>query len=74
MPLDPKLEIGAQLALTLASLFVPGSDKAVTGLGALFAAVKSYNASTGKEEGYVPSHDELTAFIDYRKSRHIPDV
>jgi hypothetical protein len=70
MPLDPKaLQVGSQLAVGLAGIFLPGA--AVSGLGAVLAAVNEYNASKSGDLNYVPSQEELQAFIDERRSRRI---
>lgn len=66
------LQIGGQLALTLASLYLPGSSQAVSGLGAVFAAVQAYNATRGRPADYVPTREELDAFIAEREGKRIP--
>lgn len=72
MPLDPRIDAGAALAIALAGVYLPGSGQTVSALGALFAAVKSVNESNGKPADYVPSADELNEFIVDRESRRIP--
>lgn len=74
MPLDPKVQIGAQLALTLASLYLPGSGQAISGLTAIFAAIQQFNASSGRAPDYVPSREELDAFIADRESKRMTEV
>lgn len=71
MSLDPKVQIGGQLALTLASLYLPGSGQAISGLAAVFAAVQAYNEQNGNPPGSVPTVEDLQAFIDDRKSKRI---
>lgn len=72
MPFDPAiLNAGAQLAMGLASVFLPGSGPAVSGLAALVAAINQYNADSGQPADYVPTHDELQAFIIAREAKRI---
>lgn len=70
MPLDPKIQIGAELAIGLAGLFIPGTT--TTALAAIYAAVRQWNADNGKPEDYVPTREEWDAFIAERESRRIP--
>lgn len=72
MPLDSSVQIGGQLALTLASLYLPGSGPAISGLAAVFAAVKTYNEGNGHAPDYVPTREEWDAFIADRESKRIP--
>lgn len=72
MSLDPNiLNAGAQLAVGLAAVFIPGSGPAVSGLSALVAAINQYNADNAKPADYVPTHEELQAFIIAREARRI---
>lgn len=73
MPLDPRVQIGGQLALTLASLYLPGSSQAVSGLAAVFAAVKAFQEVNGRGPDYVPTREELDAFIADREAKRIPE-
>jgi hypothetical protein len=68
---NPALEIGSKLALTLASLYVPGAGPAVTGLAAVFEAVKQFQSTNGRDPAYVPTREELDAFIAERESKRI---
>lgn len=73
--MNPNLQIGTQLALALAALYLPSSDKsgkAVTGLTALMAAIAAFNAQNGRPADYVPSREEIDAFIASREARRIP--
>lgn len=74
MPLDPKIEIGAELAIALAGVYYPQAGESVSALTAIFAAVQAYNAQSGKPEGYVPTREEWDAFIAEREARRIPDA
>jgi hypothetical protein len=70
--IDPAiLNAGAKLAATLATLYIPGSGPAVSGLAALIAAIAAYNADNGKPADYVPTHEELQAFISAREAKRI---
>lgn len=72
MPLDPKIQAGAQLAIALAGVYLPGSGQAVTALSAIFAAVQQFNAANGRPPEYVPSREDWDSFIADRESRRIP--
>lgn len=72
MPFDPAiLTAGGQLAAGLAAVFIPGSGPAISGLSALIAAVNQYNADNGKPADYVPTHDELQAYLIAREAKRI---
>ena len=70
--MNPALDIGSKLALTLAALYVPGAGPAVSGLAAVFEAVKQFNAASGRDPAYVPTREEIDAFIAEREAKRIP--
>lgn len=67
-------QIGVPLATTLAQLYLPGGSQAVSALAAVVAAVAEYQKARAMPADYVPSHEELTAFILEREARRIPGV
>jgi hypothetical protein len=69
---DPRIQIGTQLALTLASLYIPGAGPAVSGLAAVLTAVRAYNEANARPQDHVPTPEELDAFIASRLARRIP--
>lgn len=72
MPVDTQiLQAGGQLAVGLAGLVIPGAGPAVSGLSALMAAINEYNRDNGKPADYVPSREELQAFIADRRAQQI---
>lgn len=71
MPLSTPAEIGAQLALALAGVYLDPSDKTVSLLTALFAATKSFNESSGMPTDYVPTKEEWEAEAAAREAKRI---
>lgn len=71
MPLPVEVQIGSQLALSLASIYLPGSGQAVSALAAVYAAVQAYNAQAGKPDDHVPTREEWDAFIAGREAKRI---
>jgi hypothetical protein len=71
MPLDPKVDIAAQLALALAGIYLDPSDKTTSLLAALFGAVKSFNESNGLPADYVPTKEEWEAEALAREAKRI---
>lgn len=72
MPLNSTLEIGADLAIALAGIYVPQAGQTISALSAVLSAVNAYNEQNGKPADYVPTREEWDAFIAERESKRIP--
>lgn len=66
-------QIGVPLATTLAQLYLPAGSQGVSALAAVVAAVAEYQKARALPADYVPTHEELTAFILERESKMIAD-
>lgn len=66
------IQIGMPLAAALASVYAPGGSQAVSALAAVVAVVAEYNKARAQPADYVPTREELTAFITERESKRIP--
>lgn len=68
------MQIGMPLATALASVYAPGGSQTISALAAVVAVVAEYNKARAQPASYVPTHEELTAFIAERESKRIPVV